>query len=317
MRVAIPDNFPAFYTDDDPLLAPLRERAEIAVFSTRHGGESELIARMCGATVAINVRAYSRFSAEVFAALPQLRFLTVMGTGTDNVDLIAARQNNVVVSNTPAAPTVSVAEFTIGLMFAAAKNLQSMHRALQSGRWEQKKGIELRGKTFGFVGLGLIAAEMAPIIRALGMRTVGWSMTRDESRAGRLGVELLDFDDVLRQSDVLSLLLRASPRSHHIIGARELGLMKRTAYLINTGRGSLVDEAALHAALADHRIAGAALDVFETEPLPAGAPLAALENIIVTPHAAWVTDQGTSRMGRHPVENVLAFLDGKPRFVVN
>lgn len=317
MRIAIPDNFPIFYTDGDPLLAPLRDRAEVVLHSTRHDGSSSLIERMQGATAAINVRAYSRFTDEVFAALPDLRFLTVMGTGTDNVDLAAARRRNVTVSNTPTAPTVSVAEFTVGLLLALAKNVLPMHLAMKQGRWEHRRGIELRGKTFGFVGLGLIAAEMAPVIRALGMRMVGWSLTRDEARASRLGVELRELDDVLRIADVVSLLLRATPRTHHLIGERELGLMKESAYLVNTGRGSLVDETALHAALLNRRLAGAALDVFETEPLPGTSPLTALDNVILTPHVAWVTDGGMARMGRHPVENVLAYLDGAPRHVVN
>lgn len=316
MRIAIPDNFPVFYGEDDPLLAPLRARAEVVLCSTRHSGEKELIDRMRGATAAINVRAYSRFTEEVFAALPSLRFMTVMGTGTDNVDLDAARRHNVLISNTPTAPTISVAEYTIGLMLAAARNIVPMHQALKAGRWQHMRGMELRGKTCGFVGLGLIAAEMAPVIRALGMRLVGWSLTRDEARAQRLGVELLELDDVLRESDVVSLLLRGSLRTEGIIGRRELGLMKKTAYLINTGRGLLVDEQALCEALREGRLGGAALDVYRVEPLPADSPLLALDNVICTPHVAWVTDGGTARMGQAPVDNVLAFLDGAPRFVL-
>jgi len=318
MRIAIPDNFPVFYADEDPLLAPLRARGEVVLSSTHHGGDrQELIRRLQGATAAINVRAYSPFDDVVFAALPELRFVSVMGTGTDNVDLDAARRRGVVVSNTPTAPVVSVAEFTIGLMLAAVRKVVPMHEALRAGRWEHRRGMELRGKTFGFIGLGLIAAEMAPVIRALGMRIVGWSLTRDEDRARRLGVELMELDDVLRASDVVALLLRGSPKTRGIIGRRELGLMKQTAYLVNTGRGMLVDEVALYDALREGRLAGAALDVYQSEPLPADSPLLGLDNVICTPHVAWVTDGGTARMGRDPVDNVLAFLDGAPQFVVN
>lgn len=317
MKVSIPDNFPVVYTDEHPALRPLTERGEVALDSTRHNGGPELVDRMRGAVAAINVRAYSKFTDEVFAALPELKFLTVMGTGTDNIDLVSATRHGVVVSNTPTAPTISVAEHTIALTMALTKNLMPMHAALKQGEWRHVPGIELRGKTFGLIGLGLIPAEIAPVVRALGMRLVGWSLTRDAERAERLGVELLEMDEVLKQSDVISLMLRASPKTHQIIGKRELELMKPTSYLINTGRGALVDEAALYHHLKAQRIAGAAIDVFQTEPLPADSPLLTLDNVVVTPHVAWVTDQGTARMARHPIENILAFLDGKPQFVVN
>jgi D-3-phosphoglycerate dehydrogenase / 2-oxoglutarate reductase len=317
MKFSIPDNFPVVYTDDHPALRPLRERGEVDLQSTRHEGGQELVDRMKGAVAAINVRAYSKFTDEVFAALPELKFLTVMGTGTDNIDLESATRHGVVVSNTPTAPTISVAEHTVALMMALTKNLVPMHNALKQGEWKHVPGIELRGKTFGVLGLGLIPAEFAPVVKALGMRLVGWSLTHDPARAERLGVELLEMDDVLRQSDVVALMLRASPRTHQIVGKRELGLMKPTAYLVNTGRGALVDEAALYEHLKAKRIAGAAIDVFQTEPLPADSPLLTLDNVVVTPHVAWVTDQGTARMQGHPIENIVAYLDGRPQFVVN
>lgn len=317
MRFAIPDNFPVVYTPDHPALRPLAARGEVALSSTRPASSAELIDRLRGAVAAINVRAYSRFDAAVFAALPELRFLTVMGTGTDNIDLEAARRQGIVVSNTPTAPVVSVAEHTVALLLALARHVAPMDAALRRGEWRHLLGLELRGKTFGFVGLGLIAAEVAPVVRALGMHLVGWSLTRDEVRAARLGVELLELDDLLRAADVLSLHLRASPRTEGIIGRRELALLKPGALLVNTGRGALVDEAALVEALREGRLAGAALDVFRQEPLPADSPLLALDNALLTPHVAWVTDAGSERMARHPVENILAFLDGRPQFVVN
>lgn len=316
MKFAIPDNFPVVYTDDHPSLRPLVERGDVALFSTRHESKGELIDRMRGAVAAINVRAYSKFDDDVFAALPELKFLTVMGTGTDNIDLQAAARRGIVVSNTPTAPTVSVAEFTVALLLAVTKHIVPMHDALVRGEWKHIPGIELRGKTFGFIGLGIIAAEVAPVVRALGMRLVGWSLTHDPARAERLGVELREMDDVLRESDVVSLHLRASPRTAKIVGARELGLMRPSAYLINTARGAVVDERALYEALKDRRIAGAAIDVYQQEPLPAASPLLTLDNVLVTPHVAWVTDGGIDRMARHPVENILAFLSGAPQYVV-
>lgn len=317
MKFSVPDNFPVVYSDDHPALQPLRDRGEVIMYSTRLQSTAELIERMRGAAAVINVRAYSKFTPEVFDALPELKFITVMGTGYDNIDLAAAKRHGVVVANTPTAPTISVAEHTLALLLALTKNLVPMHQALRAGEWKHLPGIELRGKTFGMIGLGLIAAELAPVIRALGMPLIGWSYTRDEARSRQLGVDLVELDDVLRQSDVVSLHLRASARSTGIIGQRELALLKPSAYLINAARGALIDEAALVEALREHRIAGAAIDVYQTEPLPADSPLLTLDNVVVTPHVAWVTDAGISRMARHPVDNVLAFLEGKPQFVVN
>jgi D-3-phosphoglycerate dehydrogenase len=154
-------------------------------------------------------------------------------------------------------------------------------------------------------------------MKALGMRLIGWSLTHDPDRAARMGVELVELDDLLRHADVVSLHLRASPKTAKIIGQREFGLMKPGAYLVNTGRGALVDEGALYEALKANRIAGAAIDVYQTEPLPADSPLLTLDNVVVTPHVAWVTDGGIDRMARHPVENIVAFLEGRPQFVVN
>ncbi|MGI8913688.1 MAG: NAD(P)-dependent oxidoreductase [Chloroflexota bacterium] len=317
MKFAVPDNFPVVYTEDHPALRPLYARGEVLLASTLHRTAAELVERLRGATAAINVRAYSKFDDAVFAALPELKFLTVMGTGTDNIDLAAARRRGVVVSNTPTAPTVSVAEHTVALALALTKNLVPMDHALRGGEWRHLPGIELRDKTFGFIGLGLIAAEVAPVMRALGMRLIGWSLTHDEERAQRLGVQLRELDDVLRTADIVSLHLRASPRTAGFIGRRELSLMPPTAYLINTARGAIVNEAALVEALAARRIAGAAIDVFQREPLPADSPLLGLDNVLLTPHVAWVTDAGTERMARHPVDNILAFLARKPQFVVN
>jgi D-3-phosphoglycerate dehydrogenase len=316
MKVAIPDNFPVVYRADHPALQPLLALGEIALASTLHRTREELVDRLRGATAAINVRSYSKFDDAVFAAVPELQYVTVMGTGTDNIDLEAARRHGVVVSNTPTAPTVSVAEHTVALALALTKHVAPMDRALRAGEWRHIPGIELRDKTFGFIGLGLIAAEVAPVMRALGMRLVGWSFTHDEERARRIGVQLLGCDDVLRTADIVSLHVRASSRTAGFIGRREISLMQPTAYLINTARGAIVDEAALIEALATRRIAGAAIDVFRQEPLPADSPFLGLDNVVLTPHVAWVTDAGTARMARHPVDNVLAFLAGKPQFVV-
>jgi D-3-phosphoglycerate dehydrogenase len=317
MRIVIPDNYPPVYHEDSPDLALLRTYGTVDIYSTRPGSPAELITRAAGATAIINVRSYCVFDAATLEALPGLRMISILGTGTDNVDLAAATERGIVVTNTPAVSAVSVAEATIGLMLAISRRIPLLDRHLRAGLWQHEVGPELRGKTLGIIGLGAIGSEVAGLGRGLGMQVIGWSFHRDEERAARLGVSLVEFDELLRTADVISLHLRASPRAVGIIGRRELALMKPTAYLINTARGALVDEAALIEALRERRIAGAALDVFAVEPLPADSPLLSLDNVVITPHAAAVTHEAQARLARLPVENIIAFLEGRPQNVVN
>lgn len=316
MKIVVPDDFPPVYQGFSELDA-LAPYGEVVLYGTKAADSQELIDRLKGAVALINIRAYSRFTEEVLSALPDLRHMAILGTGTDNVDLAAATRLGIVVSNTPGASTVSVAEHTIALMFAVARHVALVDRNMRAGQWKHVEGFELKGKTLGVVGLGAIGQEVATIGRALGMRVVAWSLTRDEERARRVGAELVELDELLMASDVVSLHLRASPRTAGLIGQREIGLMKPTAILINTGRGALVDEKALADALASGRIRGAGLDAFVQEPLPADSPLLRLDNVVLSPHMAWVTAEASARLRRMPVDNLIAYFNGRPTNVVN
>lgn len=316
MRIVVPDDFPPFYQERPEALEPLQHYGEVALYTTRWVDRSELLARLRGATVAINIRAYTRFDAELLEALPDLRMIAILGTGTDNVDLTAAAERGVVVSNVPGASTVSVAEHTVALMFAVARGLPGMDHAMREGTWRQHLGFELRGKTLGILGLGLIGQEVAKIAMALGMCVIAWSFTANEDRARACGARLVGRDELLRTADVISIHLRASPQTAGLIGAHELGLMKPGAILINTARGAIVDEQALCEALRSRRIAGAGLDVFAQEPLPSDSPLRTLPNVVLTPHAGLATREATDRLARYTVENVIAWLEGRPQHVV-
>ena len=316
MRIVVPDDFPPVYQGHGELDA-LKPYSEVVLYGTKAADKEELIERLRGADALINIRAYSRFDAEVLAALPDLKHIAILGTGTDNVDLEAATRHGVVVTNTPGASTVSVAELAIALMFAAARHLALVDRAIRGGRWQHVQGVELRGRTIGVVGLGAIGQEVASMARALGMKVVAWSLTRDEERARRVGATLVELDELLQVSDVVSLHLRASARTSGLIGARELNLMKPTAILINTARGALVDEGALADALASGRLGAAGLDTFVQEPLPSDSPLLKLENVVLAPHFAWVTAEATERLRKMPVDNLIAFFEGRPVNVVN
>jgi D-3-phosphoglycerate dehydrogenase len=316
VKVSIPDDFPPVY-EGHPEVERLRQFGEVAVHSTRAASVAELLERLRGVDIVINVRAYTVFDRALFDACPTLRLISILGTGTDNVDLAQANAHGVVVTNTPGASTVSVAELTFALILATARHIALADRKVREGEWYHVHGFELRGKTLGLLGLGTIGSEVARLGKAFGMRVAAWSMTHDPERARSLGVELLEKDEVLRQADVLSLHLRASPQTAGIIGARELALMKPSAILVNTARGILVDEAALAEALRSSRLAGAGIDVFSKEPLPEDSPLRGIDNLVLSPHVGWVTNEASARLTKMPVDNVAAYLAGKPEFVVN
>jgi phosphoglycerate dehydrogenase-like enzyme len=316
VRIVIPDDFPPAYAGTAEV-EELRRLGEVEVFSTRAGSQDELLGRLRGAHALLNVRSYSSLDASLLAALPDLAHIAVFGTGTDNIDLTAAAELGIAVSNAPGANARSVAEHAVALALAVARSIPWHDRDLRAGRWVHHEGPELEGKTFGVVGLGNIGRHAARIASAFGMRVVGWSTTPDASRARAAGVELLELDELLSRSHIVSLHLAASERTRGIIGARELALMMPGAILVNTARGALVDEAALLDALRSDHLFGAGLDVFAEEPLPSGHPFTALENVVLTPHAGWVTREARQRLLRLPVENIAAHLAGTPRNIVN
>ncbi len=316
MKIVIPDDYPSVYRDD-PELARLQAMGEVVVYGTKAASEDELIERLRGATVAINVRSYSAFAERAITSLPDLQLISILGTGTDNVDLAACDRQGVLVTNTPGASTTSVAELTIALLLAVARHVPLHDRKVREGSWHHEMGFELRGKALGVVGLGLIGQEVARLGQAFGMRVIAWSFRRDEPRAAALGVDLVALDDLFREADVVSLHVRNTTEARGLVGRRLLGLMKPDAVLINTARAAIVDQDALVEALRERRIAGAGLDVFLEEPLPADSPWTKLENVVLSPHVGWVTREASGRLAAMPVDNVEAYLSGRPANVVN
>jgi phosphoglycerate dehydrogenase-like enzyme len=310
-RVAIPDDCPPVLALS-PAFHALRERATVDYFETLPGSQERLIERVQGAEIAINIRSSSKFTADVFERCPRLRLVSVWGTGTDNVDLAAAAKRGVTVTNTPGVSAFSVAEHALALMLAVARGIPTQDAAVRGGAWPRGQGVELRGKTLGIVGLGAIGRRFAELGRAIAMRVVAWTMHPDPS----IGFELVEFKELLRSSDVVSIHLRLSRETESMIGAREFSLMKQSAILVNTARGAIIDEAALLDALATKRIAGAGLDVFTTEPLPAGHPLTVLSNVVLTPHSAGITPEALEAGLQMAVSNVWSFLEGNPVNVV-
>lgn len=317
--IVIPDDAPPAYGSAEQAdLQRLKDAGTVVVHTTRPESREEFFARLADAQIVINVRSYSIFDDEALAHAPQLQMLSILGTGTDNVDLEAATRRGIVVTNTPGVGAPSVAELALGLLLATARAIPLSDRRLREGAWQHVEGPELAGKTLGILGLGAIGLRLARIGQGLGMRVIGWSFRHDPERARAAGVALVERDDLLRQADVVSLHLRNTPEARNFIGARELALMKPTALLINTARGALVDQDALAAALRSGQIAGAGLDVYPEEPLPRERnPYHDLDNVVLMPHAGAITAEANARSRAMPVDNILAFLAGHPEHVVN
>ena len=242
-----------------------------------------------------------------------MKLLSIWGTGTDNVDLKAAQRHGVTVTNTPGVAAMAIAEHCLMLTLAIARRVVSLHQQVVNGGWPRGQSLQLRGKTLGVIGLGAIGRQFARLGEAIGMRVIAWTMNPNPA----LGFELVDLDRLYRESDVVSMHLRLSPETIGFIGSREFELMKRSAILINTARGPIVDEPALIEALRAQRIAGAGLDVFDVEPLPPAHPLTQLDNVVLTPHCAGVTPEVLEAGLALALENVESFLIGAPRHVVS
>ena len=312
MRVAILDDIHQAY-EATAGVRRLRERAEVQVFEASFGDPR----RLMGFDALIANRERTRFTASLLAQLPDLKIIAQTGNHAYHIDLQAAEARGIVVAKASGGFCTGAGELAIGLAIALMRQIPSAHREVSAGRWPAPLGIELHGKTIGIVGLGHVGAHVAKIARAFGMRVLAWSRQPKEGLAASVGAETAELDDLLRVSDVVSIHATLSPESHGLIDARRLGLFKPTAFLINTSRGPIVDEAALVDALANRRIAGAALDVFDTEPLPSGHPLTTLSNVLLTPHIGWPTDKMYSQFADAAADVLLAHLDGRdvPRFV--
>jgi len=315
MLIVVPDDNPPAMADT-PALERLRRIGEVRMYDSDATDPTVLTDRLRDAEVAVNIRGRTRFTADVLQACPKLRLISIWGTGTDNVDLKAAAACGISVTNTPGANAIAVAEHTVALMLAVVKQLAPADQAIRQGDWPRNLVPQLRGKRLGTIGTGLIGREVAAMGKGLGLDVVAWTFHPDSSLAARLGFRYIELEELLRTSDVISLHLRATPDTHHFLDRARLAHVRPGAILVNTARGSLVDEAALVECLREKKLVGAGLDVFETEPLPSGHPLTTLPNVLLTPHTAGMTPEVIQIGLAMAVENIENFLKGKPTHVV-
>jgi len=257
-----------------------------------------------------------RIDAEVMAAAPRLKVISNFAVGFDNVDIPAATKRGIVVTHTPDVLTETVADFTVCLMLAAARRLVEADRYTRDGKWKTWEPLLLAGQdihhaTLGLIGLGRIGAAVARRAQGFGMRVVYYDVVRREDLERSLSITHRSLDDVLRDSDVISVHVPLSEQTRHLIGRAQFALMKNTAVFVNTSRGPVVDQAALTQALASRRIFAAGIDVFEQEPVSPDDPLLKLDNVIVVPHIASASIPTRIRMATLAAENLVSVLQGK------
>ncbi|OBA78270.1 hydroxyacid dehydrogenase [Mycobacterium sp. 1164966.3] len=320
-RVAILDDYAGAALDLADW-SSVQMRSEITVFD-RHLAEAEAIETLQPFDVVCTLRERMAFPRTLIERLPNLKLITIVGRSLPNLDMTAATENGILVAHSDfASPRFSsvrdaTPELAWGLIIATARQLAEEHRRLREGGWQATVGMTLSGKTLGLVGLGRIGRRMAEYAKAFDMEVIAWSQNLTEEAAAAVAVRRVEKAALFRESDVVSIHMVLSERTRGLIAEPELALMKAHAYLINTSRGPIVDEAALVAALQNGRIAGAGLDVYDVEPLPHDHPLRLLPNVTLSPHLGYVTREMLGAFYADTVEAVVAWLNGTPIRIAN
>jgi phosphoglycerate dehydrogenase-like enzyme len=314
MNVAVLDDY-QHAIERAPAIARLQAKHRVTVFTEKFASEQDAARALKGVQAVIPIRERTRFTPALIRSLPDLELIAQTGNHAYHIDMAAATEAGIVVSLAPGGN--SVTELTFGLMIDVMRRVSASDAAMRRGEWPLVLGYVLRGKTLGILGMGKIGVEVAAIARAFGMKVVAWGPTLTAERAEKSGAEYLQLDDVMRRSDVVSVHLKLSDQSKNLLDEKRLRLMKPTAYLVNTARGAIIDEAALAKLLADRVIAGAALDVFVEEPLPKSSPLLKLDNVVLAPHLGWPTDASFNAFAENAVENILSYVEGKLLRAIN
>jgi len=292
----------------------LLEESGVKVISLPPGADEASLQELAPEADALITRGGIKVTRKTMVSSPRLRAVGVHGIGCDHVDLEAARELGKVVFNTPAALTETVAEMTLALMLALTRRVVSADKAVRAGEWSRKygdlRGTEIMGKTVGIVGLGRIGSAVARRLKRFGVELIYHDMVGNPGLEAEIGIERVGLDDLLRSSDIITLHLPYTPGTHHLISCREIGMMRDGARVVNTARGRIIDQEALVEALRLGKVAGAALDVFEEEPLDPGSPLASMDNVILTPHLGASSNEAMERMAVQVAEGALKVLRG-------
>jgi phosphoglycerate dehydrogenase-like enzyme len=313
MRIAILDDYQHVaggYADWESL------GADVTYFDVAFATETDVVEALAGFDVLVAMRERTKFPAHVLRALPDLKLLVTTGRGNASIDVATANELGVVVCGTDYPRMGSTPELTWGLILAWMRNIPTESRRIVEGGWQSTLGVDLEGKVLGLLGLGNIGVRVARVGLAFGMEVIAWSENLTSERAAEHRVAAVSKHELFGRSDVVSVHVILSDRSRGLVGAPELAAMKSSALLVNTSRGPIIDERALVTALRDDSIGGAALDVFDTEPLPVDHELRRLSNTLLTPHLGYVTEDAYAVFYAQAVEDIAAFQAGAPLRIV-
>ena len=314
-HIVIPGDHPPHIADSLHLarLNPHR----VTIFTDLPAGLDDHVGRVHDADIILNSRSQVSWREETLLQLPKLALIATCSIGVDNIDLDVARNLGILVCNLPGRTAPIVAEHTVALLMAVAKRAAFFTQSIRAGRWERMDTVYLNGKTLGIIGAGNIGIAVARLGRAIGMEIVVWTPHPSPEREHQLGVRFLELDELLATSDAVSIHVKLTETTRGLIGMSELARMRPGALLVNTARGPVIDAEALKSALDSGHLGGAGLDVFAEEPMPANDPLLSCDQVILTPHCADGTPEGVDLLNGGAVENILAFLSGKPDNIVN
>jgi phosphoglycerate dehydrogenase-like enzyme len=296
--------------------SPVAKDVEIKVFNKPFVDQDEAIKALQGFAIIVGMRERTPFPRKMIEALPNLKLLITTGARNNSFDIKACAERGVTVCGTGSvgSPTTGIA---FGLMLELTRRIGFENARLKAGEaWQVTIGRDLEGLTLGILGLGRLGQRSATVGKAFGMNTIAWSQNLTAEKAQAAGAQLVSEEDLFRKADIVTIHLVLSDRSRGLVGAKELGLMKKTSYLINTSRGPIVEEKSLIAALQAKSIAGAGLDVFDVEPLPLDHPFRKLDNVVITPHLGYVSEQNYRKYFPDIVEDIRAWLDGNPVRVI-
>ncbi len=316
MHVAILDDFEKI-AETVPAFRKLTARADVSLIRERLETSESLVQRLRDFEILLLVRERTRLSKKEYSQLPQLKLISQTGQTTLHLDLPAATERGIAVSGTPSDSGATAKELTVGLILALLRRIPQVNARMREERWPAITGRMLEGKTVGILGLGRIGKEVARIIKVFNTRVLGWSPSLTAEGAAEVGAEAVAKEILLQESDIVTVHVKFTAQTVDLIGAREIALMKRGAFLVNTGRGPIINEHAMINALGSGQLGGVGLDVYNIEPLPMDHPLRRFDNAILMSHRGYATEEILSERYEQAMNNILAFIDGKPVALLN
>lgn len=315
-KIAILDDFERI-AETVPAFAKLQSRADITVLRERLDSSEKIIATLTDFDALVLMRERTFFSDKEYRQLPKLRFISQTGRTSVHLDLANASARGIAISSTPSDNGSTTKELTIGLILALARRIPQVNQGMREERWPAVTGLMLEGKTIGVLGLGRIGNEVARIMKAFNTRVLGWSRSLTAERAAAVGAEAVSMETLLKESDFVTVHVHFNAQTRGLIGAKEIASMKHGAYLVNTGRGPIIDQTAMLDALATGHLGGVGLDVYDQEPLPMDHPLRRFDNAILMSHRGYATVEILSERYEQALTNLLDYLDGKPLKLIN